>query len=114
MTSPTSHSKLYEDLATLIFGLCIALSLWQPDLRWPMWIGIAVLVLAVAVRPFVDTEADRVRRRKNLWLIPAAMGALAIQLVWTAGADSRPRTILLSLLLVGAGVALFVQRRRAI
>ena len=113
MTIPASRSKLFEDLATLIFGLSIALSLWQPDLRWPIWIGIAALVLSVAVRPFVDTEADRARRRKNLWVIPAAVAALAIQMVWTAAADSRLRTVLLSLLLVVTGVALFWARRRA-
>lgn len=113
MMVSTSRSKLFEDLATLIFGLSIAVSLWQPDLRWPIWIGIAVLLLATAVRPFVDTEADRLRRRKNLWVIPAAAGALAVQLVWTADAASRLRTVALSILLAVAGVALYLQRRRA-
>lgn len=113
MTMPTGRSKLIEDLATLIFGLSIALALWQPDLRWPIWIGIAVLVLSVAVRPLVDTDADRARRRKNLWIIPVIFAALAVQLIWTADAESQLRTVVLAILLLAAGVALYTQRRRA-
>lgn len=113
MRISASRSKLFEDVATLIFGLSIAVALWQPDLRWPIWLGIAALLLAVAARPFFDTPADRVRRRKQLWVIPTTFAALAVQLVWTADSTSRLRTVALASLLLVAGVGFYIQRRRA-
>ena len=107
-----SRSKLLEDLGTLVFGCTIAIALWQPRWQWMLWLGIAALILAVGLRPFVDTGADKARRRRNLWLIPALCTALAVQLAWTAGYAGLLRILVLSCLLVAAGVGLFLQRRR--
>lgn len=113
MTVPASRSKRVEDASTLIFALAVVTSLWRPELRWPVPVAVAVLLLVAVGQRFIDTDADRARRRKSAWVVPAVMLAFAAQMVYVAAPEERTRTLLLGAALVAAGFAIFWKRRAA-
>ncbi len=113
MTVPASRSKRVEDASTLILALAIVTSLERPDLRWPMPVAVVILLLVAVGQRFIDTDADRVRRRKSAWVVPAVTLAFAAQMVYVAAPEERARSLLLGAALVAAGFAIHWRRRRA-
>ncbi len=105
-------SSRMDALTTLALLGVFAVSFWKPEMHWPIYIALAVMMLSLILRSWLDTDADRAARRKHAWVVPAATVAVAAQLVYSASADERSRSLLFAGGLVAAGFALFFLRRR--
>ena len=114
MPSSLSRSGKIEAIATTVYGVSAAASIWKPAIHWPIWFGTVVLFLAIVLQWRTDTPADRERRRRGAWVIPLIMLMVAAQVVYLGSADDRVLTMGLASGLVVAGLALFWAHRRAV
>lgn len=109
----TTKSQRIQNAMSVIVLLLIAGSLWRPEWRWLDDLALFALLIGISTSFAVQTDADRERSRRSIWMMPVATLAVSAQWVYLASAEDRGRTALLGIVLVVAASAVAWLRTRA-
>lgn len=108
-----TRSQQIESITSTVFLVMILAAVYIPGVSGLAWIALAVMLIGLGVAHRASVPADRERRRKAAWLVPAVTVAMAAQLIYFATAEERPRMLLVGGALVIVGIWIYVVRRRA-